>query len=296
MLPLLGTTMALATMPCFQLNTGASIPALAFGTWQLNGQELKQAVQCAIDQGYRHFDTSAGYENERVVGDGIAESGIPREEFFITTKLWCTDHGEEQTFGAILSSMSELNTDYVDCYLMHAPTNLGETPEEIIELRRQSWEVMEQFHGAGALRSIGVSNFEPHHIEHLLSCGTVVPALNQVELHAHFGQHELRDYCAARGITVAAYGSVGAGAATDSALIDDPSVVSIAKARGRTPAQVSLRHGLERGCVVLARSVTPERIAENAALFDFELSAEDMDAMDALERGERSYWDNSEVP
>lgn len=288
------TAMTIPTMP---LNTGASMPALAFGTYQLDGEELHEALSCAIAAGYRAFDTSAGYENEHVVATAIAESGIPREAFFITTKLWCTDHGGEETFDAILRSLAQLDTTYVDMYLMHAPNNLGEDAAEIVELRRQSWLVMEEFHRNGVLRAIGVSNFEPRHIEDLLTLpreegvAPVTPAVNQVECHAHLGQSELRKYCVERDILVQAYGSIGS-----SDLLADDKVRRVARARGRSAAQITLRHGLDRGCAVLARSTTPSRIAENAQIFDFGLEEDEVRALDALECGGRQYWDNSKVP
>jgi len=278
-------------VPSQPLITGASIPKLGFGTYTLEGDVLKEALLCAISCGYRHIDTAAGYENEAVIAEAIAESAVPREEFFLTSKLWCTDHGSDATFDAILSSLAQLGTEYLDLYLVHAPKNLGERAEDTVELRRQSWAVMTDMHHAGALRALGVSNFEPRHIEQLLEWGNVAPAVNQVELHAYLGQAHILQYCTQKGIAVQSFGSVGA-----NGLLADPTVQRIAAARDRSAAQISLRHTLQRGCAVLARSTTPDRIKENAGVFDFELSAEEMLALDALERGERSYWDNSQVP
>uniref|UniRef100_A0A7S3AVQ1 NADP-dependent oxidoreductase domain-containing protein n=1 Tax=Haptolina ericina TaxID=156174 RepID=A0A7S3AVQ1_9EUKA len=274
-----------------RLNTGAEMPALGFGTYLTGGDELRWALRCAIAVGYRHIDTAHGYQNEEIVGDAIAKSGLPRESFFITTKLWCSDHGTESTRAAIDASLRALGAPYIDCYLMHAPDNQGTSAVDIRELRRQSWLVMEESHRAGTLRAIGVSNFEPRHIEDLRRWGSVTPAVNQVELHAYLSQSELRDYCARHGIVLQSYGSVGA-----DGLLDDPEIQAVAAAHGRTPAQVSLRHSLQRGCAVLAKSITPERIAQNFAIFDFELSSLDVRRLDALERGERTYWDNTDVP
>ena len=192
------------------LNTGAVMPALGFGTYQLEGEELSDALRCAIAAGYRHIDTAAGYENEHVVAAAIAESGIAREEFFLTSKLWCTDHGDDDAFDAILSSLAQLDTEYLDLYLIHAPNNLGESDEDKVELRRQSWAAMTALHEAGCLRAIGVSNFEPRHIEQLLEWGDVTPAVNQVEMHAYLGQAHIREYCEGKGIAVTSFGSVGA--------------------------------------------------------------------------------------
>ena len=279
------------SIPTLELSNGLAIPALGFGTYTIGGEELRQALDHAIGAGYRHIDTARIYQNEDVVGAAIAASGVPREEFFITTKLWTTDHGEGPARQAIETSLRELGTPYVDCVLIHGPDNLGSSPEEKIELRQQTWRVLEEYHKAGTLRAIGVSNFEPRHIESILECGGVPPVMNQIEMHALLAQSELRTYCAERGILVAAYGSVGA-----KGLRADSAVQGIAATRKRTPAQISLRHTLQRGAVALARSTTPKRVTENAQVFDFTLSDEEMAALDALDAGKRSYWDNSEVP
>ena len=281
-----------AVIPMVQINTGAEAPALCFGTYKANGVELEEALKSAISAGYRHFDTARAYQNEALVGAAIAASGIPRKDFFITTKIWATDHGEEQTRKAIEASLRELGTQYVDMMLIHGPDNGGSSAEEICELRQQSWRVMEELHKAGTLRAIGVSNFEPRHIDGILQSGSVTPAVNQIECHAKFQQAELRAYCSTHGILIESFGSIGA-----KGLRAEPAVQQIAKACKRTPAQVSLRYSLQRGAsVVLAKSLTPKRIAENAKLWDFELSDEDMASLDALGTSSRSYWDNSQVP
>lgn len=288
----LAASIAATVRPTISLNTGATMPAIGFGTYQLNGSELKEALLEAIASGSRLIDTAAGYENEHIVAEAIAESGIPREDFFLTTKLWCTDHGGEETFDAIMSSLAQLNTEYADLYLIHAPANLGETDEETVELRLQSWRVMEELHAAGCLRAIGVSNFEPRHIEQLrLSEGSVTPAVNQIELHSYLGQREIREYCDSRGIVVQGYGAVGA-----ASLLEDATVQQIATVHGRSASQVTLRHTLQRGCSALARSVTPSRIRENLDVLDFELTFDEVNRLDELDRGQRSYWDNSNVP
>ena len=281
-----------AIIPTVQLNTGMNAPALCYGTYKANGPELEEALKIAIASGYRHFDTARAYQNEGLVGAAIAASGIPREDFFITTKIWATDHGEKRTRAAIEESLRELGTPYVDMMLIHGPGNDGSSPDEIATLREQSWLAMEDLHKAGTCRAIGVSNFEPHHIDGIVQCGSVTPAVNQIECHAQFQQAELREYCSAKGILVEAFGAIGA-----KGLRADPAVQAIAKACKRTPAQVSLRYSLQRGAsVVLAKSLTPKRIAENAKLWDFELSEEDMACLDVLGTGSRSYWDNSQVP
>lgn len=279
--------------PTVKLNTGAEIPVLGFGTYRTGGPELQVALRHAIAAGYRHLDTASCYNNEAIVGAALKESGLPRESFFITTKLWCTDHGTERTRKAIKASLENLGTGYIDLYLIHAPWQLdiAKSPEEVSMLRRESWRVMEEFHRDGVLRALGVSNFEPRHIDDILACAGVKPAVNQVERHAYLAQTELREYCARHEILLEAYGSAGA-----KGLLEDPVVRAIAAAHGRTAAQVSLKYSVQRGIVVLAKSVTEKRIAQNAKLFDFELSEEDLSKLEALDCGQRSYWDNSNAP
>lgn len=184
--------------PTVKLNTGADIPMLGFGTYRTGGPELQVALRHAIAAGYRHLDTASCYNNEAIVGAALKESGLPRESFFITTKLWCTDHGTERTRKAIKASLENLGTGYIDLYLIHAPWQLdiAKSPEEVSMLRRESWRVMEEFHRDGVLRALGVSNFEPRHIDDILACAGVKPAVNQVERHAYLAQTELREYCA----------------------------------------------------------------------------------------------------
>lgn len=288
--------------PGVLLNTGSSVPSLGFGTYLTNGEELLSALLVAIRIGYRHIDTAAGYCNEQVVAAAIDESGHARSDFFITTKLWSDSHGKQKTQKAIAKSLRRLQTDYVDLYLIHAPDNQGESAEEIRCLRREAWLAMEEEHRRGALRAIGVSNFEPRHIEALLQNedgtpreGAIIPAVNQIEVHPHFDQRVTRGYCAQMGIVVEAYGSI-----QGDGVLTDPLVKQLATQYGRTPAQIALRHTLQRGTVVLAKSLTPRRISENARIFDFHLNEEDCAALDALasdpQRDGRSYWDNSDVP
>ena len=287
--------------PGVRLSTGARIPSLGLGTYLANGEELHEAILTALAVGYRHIDTAAGYANERVVAAAIRASGLPRDAIFLTTKLWCDSHGSAPTREAIAKSLRALGTDYVDLYLIHAPDNQGLRADDIRRLRLESWMAMEAAHNEGSLRAIGVSNFEPRHIEQLLCCedgtpreGAVVPAVNQIETHPHFDQRATRDYCARKGIAVEAYGAL------QPDVLSDPEVERVAAAHGRSPAQVSLRHTLQRGTIVLAKSLTPSRIAENARVFEFSLSEEDCAALDALARDPhrdgRNYWDNSDVP
>ena len=284
-----------AVAPTIALNTGARIPALGFGTYLTNGDELFNALVHAIRGGYRHIDTAAGYYNEPVVADAIEASGVPREELFITTKL-SFDHGRKRTKIAIAQALRALRTDYIDLFLIHTPCNQGETPEESARLRQETWEVMEEAYAAGTLRAIGVSNFEPRHIEALLHGrpNAIIPAANQVELHPQLDQRDLLEYCGKRGILVEAYGAVGA-----DGLLTQPAVVELAKRYGRSEAQICLRHTLQRGparVALLAKSLTQSRIDENMRVFDFSLDQKDAQALDALARRDgRSYWDNSDV-
>jgi len=273
------------------LNTGARMPALGFGTYLLTGDACRSAVLAALRAGYRHIDTAAGYLNEAQVAEALEESGLRREEVFIASKLWSDSHGTEATRRAIRNTLKRLRTPYLDLYLIHAPDNQGHTAAEIVELRRQSWMVMEEEHGKGTLRAIGVCNFEARHIDQLLRWGDITPAVNQVECHPYLQQRELSAYCASKGVVVEAYGTLGA-----DGLLADPLVAAIAAERRRSPAQVLLRHALQRGQVTLVKSTSPQRIAENARLFDFELREAEMRSLAGLERGERTYWDNSDAP
>jgi len=288
-----GATKVTASIPTLTLNTGSTIPALGFGTYKAEGDKLAKALETAIAVGYRHIDTAQIYQNEEIVGEAIASSGIARESFFLTTKLWGTSHGDGRTQPAIETSLKSLGTPYIDLLLLHSPSNHGRSAEEVVALRQQSWLAMEEAYHAGICKAIGVSNFEARHIESVLEVGSVTPAVNQIESHARFAQKDLVQYCESRGILVTAYGSVGA-----KGLRADTTVQAIAAKHKRTPAQISLRHTLSRqggSMAVLTKSVTTKRVAENALAFEFELDADDMTAMDALDTGTRSYWDNSEV-
>lgn len=284
--------------PTVLLNSGNAIPRLGFGTYLTNGEELVAALKHAIRVGYRHIDTAAGYQNEAAVAQAVEESGVARSDLFLTTKLWCSDHGTKRTKRAIVKSLRALQTDYIDLYLIHAPDNQGTTPTEIRRLRLESWMAMEEAYRAGTLKAIGVSNFEPRHIDELTAGrpDAVVPAVNQIELHPKLDQRATLEYCAKRGCKVEGYGAIGA-----DGVLDDPLVEEMALKYGRSPSQISLRHTLQRGAgdevVLLAKSLTPRRIDENLRVFGFEIGPEDMRALDRLATSDgRSYWDNSDVP
>jgi len=257
------------------MSDGHRMPWVGLGVWQASGPEAYQAVRAALDLGYRHVDTAAIYGNERDVGKAIKDSGVPREEVFVTTKLWNDDHGDPM--GACEASLGRLGLDYVDLYLIHFP----------VPRRRASWAALGELQRAGKCRSIGVSNYTVDHLEEQ----ELRPAVNQVELHPFLQQPDLRARCAERGVVVQAYSPLVHGER-----MDHPALVRVARALGRTPAQVLLRWGLQHGLVVLPKSVRRERIAENAQLFDFTIPPAEMAALDALDEGLRTCWDPTGAP
>ena len=257
-----------------KLNNGVEMPLLGLGVFRSVDEEAAQAVKWAIEVGYRHIDTAKIYNNERSTGEGVWASGIAREDMFITTKLWNADMRKSRQMNAFEKSLKHLGTDYVDLYLIHWP----------VENFTASWKVMEEMYRSGRAKAIGVSNFLIHHLETLLSVAEVIPAVNQIETHPYLQENELIKYCENKGIAVEAYSPLG-GEGGD--LIHDPLVLSIAQAHKKTPAQVLLRWNLERGVIVIPKSIKKERIIENAALYDFKLTDEEITMLNALERGKR---------
>ncbi|MFJ1784648.1 aldo/keto reductase [Streptomyces anulatus] len=266
----------MSTVPTVTLNNGVTIPQLGFGVFQVPDDETTAAVSAALEAGYRSIDTAAIYGNEVGVGRALAASGIPREELFVTTKLWNADQGYDATLAAFDVSLAKLGLDYVDLYLIHWPTPAH-------DLYPESWRALEKLAADGRIRAAGVSNFQPAHLRRLLETGTLVPAVNQIELHPGLQQTELRAFHAEHGIATEAWSPLAQGA-----LFKEEALVSIAERHGRSPAQVVLRWHLQLGNVVIPKSVTPERIRQNIDVFDFELSAADMDAVAALDRGMRT--------
>jgi diketogulonate reductase-like aldo/keto reductase len=255
------------------LNNGVKMPKLGLGVWQLDeGREVERAVGVALKAGYRSIDTAAAYGNEAGVGNAVRDCGIPREELFITTKLWNTEQGYDSTLRAFEKSLKKLNMDYVDLYLVHWPVK-GKYLE--------TWRAFETLYNEGRIRAIGVSNFQIHHLQDVLDKFSVVPAVNQVELHPLLTQKELRAFCTQHGIQIEAWSPLMQGQ------LDVPVIVDIAKKHGKTPAQVVLRWDLQHDIVTIPKSVREDRIIANADLVDFELSAEDMAAIDALDKGHR---------
>ena len=265
------------------LNTGARIPQVGLGVWQAaSGKETREAVRTALQLGYRHVDTARIYGNEADVGDGLRDSGVPRAEVFVTTKLWNDDQGFDKALKAFDASLKRLRLDYVDLCLLHWP---------VAKLRLDSWRALEKLFAEKRARAIGVSNFLVPHLTELLAHAKVVPAVNQIELTPFLQRTDTRSLCQKHGIVVEAYSPL-----TRGQRLKDPTVQAIAKTVARSPAQGLLRWGLQHGFVVLPKSTHEKRIAENAAVFDFELDAKAMARLDALEEGLATGWDPAEQP
>jgi len=263
-------------VPTVHLNNGVSIPQLGFGVFQVPPEDTADVVTVALEAGYRSIDTAAGYNNEEGVGKAIADSGIPRSELFVTTKLANDAHGQENALRAFEESMGKLGLDVLDLYLIHWP---------IPSLDRyvETWQTFEQLYADGRVRAIGVSNFTERHLRRLFAETSVRPALNQIELHPFLPQDALRAFHDEYEIITEAWSPIGRGRE----LLAEPVVVGLAEELGRTPAQVVLRWHLQLGNVVIPKSVTPERIRSNAALFDFELSTGQMAEISGLDRAQR---------
>jgi diketogulonate reductase-like aldo/keto reductase len=251
------------------------IPQLGFGVFQVPPKETEVAVAEALSAGYRHIDTAAAYRNEGGVGQALHASGIDRDELFVTTKCWNDDQGYEQAKRACRASLERLELSHLDLYLIHWPVPAH---DQYVE----TWKAFVELQSEGLVRSIGVSNFQPEHLERVIAETGVTPAINQVELHPHFQQVGLRREHARLGVLTEAWSPLGQGLE-----LDDPAIVEIAKAHGKTPAQTIIRWHLQLGNVVIPKSVTPERIRENFDVFDFELSGEQIDAIAALDAGAR---------
>ncbi|WP_269662676.1 aldo/keto reductase [Streptomyces cinnabarinus] len=263
-------------VPPIILNNGVEMPQLGFGVWQVPDDEAEQAVSTALEAGYRSIDTAAIYGNEEGTGKAIAASGIPRDEVFVTTKLWNADQGYDSTLRAFDASLAKLGLDYVDLYLIHWPLP---SKDKYVD----SYKAFEKLYSDGRAKAIGVSNFLPEHLERLLGETSVVPAINQIELHPHLQQHAARDFHGAQGIATEAWSPLGQG----KGLLEVPAIVAIAQKHNRTPAQIVLRWHLQLGTVVIPKSVTPSRIRENIDVFDFTLDTEDLAAISALNEDRR---------
>jgi 2,5-diketo-D-gluconate reductase A len=257
--------------PTITFLDGRSIPQIGLGVWQTPNDVAVEAVKTALDAGYRHVDTAAIYGNEQGVGEGMRASGLAREDIFLTTKLWNDAQGFDATLRAFDESLDKLGTDYVDLYLIHWPA-----PKRGLYV--ETWKAFIRLQEEGRVRSIGVSNFYPEHLERIIGETGVTPVINQVELHPDFQQRSLRDVHGRLGIKTQSWSPLGQGH-----LLTDPVIGDIAARLGRSPAQIIIRWHLENGLVVIPKSVTPSRIVENFKVFDFRLSADDKAALNALD-------------
>lgn len=264
------------------LNNGVRMPWLGLGVYKIeNGQNVEEAVSFALEAGYRSIDTAAMYGNETGVGKAIRESGIPRQEIFLTTKLWNDAQRDKRTLASFEESLERLNTEYVDLYLVHWP---------VMGFYRETWQTMQKIYQSGRARAIGVSNFLVHHLEDILSDGQTVPSVNQVEFHPLLFQSGLLNFCRDHKIQLEAWSPLMKGRITSHAVVQ-----TLADKYHKTPAQVILRWDLQHEVVTIPKSTQPGRILENSRIFDFELSQADMDALDALDEGKRVGPDPDKV-
>lgn len=272
-------TSSAAFSPKLEMNDGYEIPQLGLGVYKVPDDEAAEVVRSAIELGYRHIDTAKLYFNEIGVGRGVRDSGLPREDVFVTTKVWNDDQGYDQTLRAFDESLERLGFDYVDLYLIHWPVP---SQDRYVD----TWRALERIMADGRARSIGVSNFTEKHIDRLRDEREITPAINQVELHPWLPQDALRDYDASHGILTEAWSPLARGRVLGNELLD-----RIAAKYDKTPAQIVLRWHIDLGNVVIPKSVTPSRIAENADVFDFSLDYDDLAQIASLDSGERTGMD-----
>jgi diketogulonate reductase-like aldo/keto reductase len=261
----------MSTIPTIRLNDGQMMPQFGFGVWQVTNHEALSVVSEALEAGYRSIDTAAIYGNEEGVGEAIRASSIPRDELFITTKLWNNNHGYEAALTSFDQSLDRLKLDFVDLYLIHWPVAGSEAYLD-------AWRALIKLKEDGRAKSIGVSNFMVPHLKRLISETDVVPSVNQIELHPRFQQRELRVFHAGHGIATESWSPLGQGT-----LIADETIAEIGNKYGKTPAQVILRWHLDNGLIAIPKSVTPSRIRENIDVFDFKLDADDLSVLEALD-------------
>jgi diketogulonate reductase-like aldo/keto reductase len=255
------------------LRNGVTMPWLGLGVYQIeDGEAVKQAVRTAVSAGYRSIDTASLYGNEAGVGEAVRDCGVPRDRLFITTKVWNSDQGFSSTLAAFERSLRKLGLDYIDLYLIHWPVK-GKY--------KDTWRALEKLYTDGVVRAIGVSNFQIHHLEDLMATANVMPMVNQVEYHPKLAQKPLRDFCRANDIQLEAWSPLMQGR------LDDPILYDIAAGYGKSPAQIVLRWDLQNEVVTIPKSANPARIAENARIFDFTLSDEDMARLNGMDRSHR---------
>ncbi|WP_436532702.1 aldo/keto reductase [Actinoplanes sp. HUAS TT8] len=275
----------MTTVPNLTLNNRVEIPAIGLGVFQTPPDETRAAVQAALSTGYRHIDTAAAYGNEREVGEAIAASGLDRSAVFVETKIWISDYGYDETLHGFDKSAVKLGVEQIDLLILHQalPSDFDKT--------LGAYRALEKLYADGKVRAIGVSNFMVDHLTALLDQATVVPAVNQIEVHPYFAQREVQELGAEQGIVTQAWSPIGGITfyrdSEHTSTLQDPTIGEIAKAYGKSPAQVMLRWHLQQGRQVIPKSTKPERIAENFDVFDFELTAEQLAAIDALDTGKR---------
>ena len=263
-------------VPDITLNNGVTIPQLGFGVFKVRPEDTRETTLAALNVGYRHIDTAQMYGNEVGVGEAVRESGLDRSEVFVTSKLNNPYHAPDDALAAFDQSLVDLDIGYLDLFLIHWPMPaVGDFVA--------TWRAMEQMLATGSVRAIGVSNFHEPHLQRVIDEATIVPAVNQIEVHPYLVQDPLRDFCRQQGIAVEAWSPIARGR-----VLTDPTIVAIADKTGRTPAQVVLRWHVQRGDIVFPKSSRPERMAENFEIFDFDLTDEDMAAITGLDRGERT--------
>ncbi|WP_158861916.1 aldo/keto reductase [Leifsonia sp. AG29] len=273
----------MTTIPQVTLNDGNAIPQLGFGVYKIPEDQTPEAVLAALEAGYRHIDTAAFYGNERGVGEGIRRSGLDRGDVFVTSKVWWTENGYDSTLRSFDASLERLGFDTIDLFLIHWPAPRSDKYVE-------TWRALERVHEEGRARSIGVANFHTHHLERLARETATVPVVNQVELHPWLPQAGVRRYDAAHGIATEAWSPLARGR-----ILQDPTLERVASKHGVTPAQVVIRWELQLGVIVIPKSTTPERIRQNIDVFGFELDGDDLDAIAALETGERTGKDPDDL-
>jgi len=280
-------------IPRVTLNNGVEMPVLGFGVFQTPPDETVGAVEAALSVGYRHIDTAAAYGNEKQVGEAIASSGVPRDEVFVETKVWISDYGYEETLHSFEKSAGKLALHHIDLFILHQalPTHFDRTVE--------AYRALETLLDQGKVRAIGVSNFMVEHLTKLLETAKVIPAVNQIEVHPYFQQPEVQAFGAEHGILTQAWSPIGGitfyREGEHTSTLEDPAIVGIADAHSKSPAQVMLRWHLQQGRSVIPKSTKAHRIAENFDLFDFELSADELAAIDALDTGKRGGPEPTDV-
>ena len=262
---------------CFVMHNGKTIPCIGYGTYKTSDGEVCDAVISAVKAGYRHIDTAAYYRNEEGIGRAVRECGIPREELFITSKVWNTDRGYEKTKKAFADSMERLGLAYLDLYLIHWPANKKQFGDEAKRINAETWRALEELYASGKVKAIGLSNFLPRHMEELMETAVVKPMVDQIEFHPGWAQLDVSEYCQKNDIVVEAWSPLGR-----NNVLDNKVLKSIGAKYGKEAAQICIRWVMQHGILPLPKTVNPDRMVKNADVFDFELTAEEMKTIDGL--------------